>query len=154
MGALNIGRIVLIAWAAIASLGVAYMGIKSGFMVGELRTTKADLIEAQEANKAWSKASDLLQASLDLCETQFATVRDTAAQDRNRREAEIAALERRLQETQNDLSDTLQGEATPELAACLPLPVPGNTFERLRAEADNAARSGGDRAPGVDPRSP
>ena len=150
MGALKIGKALLIAWAAIASLGVAYMGIKSGFMVGELRTTKADLQEAQEANDEWSDASALLQSSLDVCEAQFETVQNTAAQDRNERNAEIAALEQRLKETQSDLSQTLDDEATPELAACLPLAVPDNSFDRLRAAADRAARAGGDGAPSVD----
>ena len=150
MGALKIGKALLIAWAAIASLGVAYMGIKSGFMVGELRTTKADLQEAQEANDEWSDSSALLQSSLDVCEAQFETVENTAARDRNKRNAEIAALEQRLKETQSDLSQTLDDEATPELAACLPLAVPGNSFERLRSAADRAARAGGSREAGVD----
>ena len=144
MGALKIGKALLIAWAAIASLGVAYMGIKSGFMVGELRTTKADLQEAQDANDAWTVASAVLQTDLDVCEAQFAGVQNAAAQDRNKRNAEIAALEQRLKETQSDLSQTLDDEATPELAACLPMSVPDNSLERLRAAADNAARAGGD----------
>ena len=150
MGALKIGKALLIAWAAIASLGVAYMGIKSGLLIGELRTTKGDLQEAQSANDDWSDAAALLQSSLDTCESQFETVQNSAARDRNKRNAEIAALEQRLKETQSDLSQTLHDEATPELAACLPLSVPDRSLDRLRTAADNAARAGGDRAPGVD----
>ena len=144
MDALKIGQIVLISWAALASLGVAYMGVKSGWMVGELRTTKADLQEAQTANDAWAATSGVLQAKLDTCEAQFASVQDSAAQDRNRRVAEVATLEKRLQETKSELSDLLDEEATPELAACLPLAVPGRSLERLRSAADNAARAGRD----------
>lgn len=141
--------VVLGVWAAGASALAIYLGMRTGWTIAEIRTTKADLFEAQAANDEWSAEAARLQTALDACEAEFASVRDAHERDRNRWQSQRQALASRLQETEHDLATALREEASPELAACLHLPVPDRTAGGLRAAADRAAAAYGDGAKGL-----
>lgn len=150
LAALNIPRALLIAWASIASLGVAGIAVYHANTLGKLRAAQADLREAWRVNDSFGVTLDTLRADLRLCERQWAQAVTTAEADRLARTIEITALAERLQETRNALDTDLHA-AGPALAACLDMPVPDPAVERLRAAADRAARAGAGTAAGLDP---
>lgn len=146
---INWMRALLVAWAAIASLGVAAIGVYHAQTLGKLRTAQADLRESWRVNDSFAATLTTLRGDLSTCEQEFADATETAEAERLRRTAEITALERRLQETRNALDTDLQA-AGPALAACLDMPVPGAAYDRLLDAADRAAGTDRGRAPGMD----